>query len=136
MAGSVKDLAVYRFECASENLETAKELIPSAHYKSALNRSYYAIFHSLRAVNALDGFDSRKHSGVIAHFNQCHVKTGEFPKEISQMIRKASELRENADYEDFFVASRQEAEDQIRDAEYILERVKDFLEQNGVNLGP
>ena len=29
---------------------------------------------AMRAVNALDGFDSSKHSGVIAHFNQMYVK--------------------------------------------------------------
>ncbi len=72
-------------------------------YKLALNRSYYSIFHGMRAVNALDEFDSSKHSGVITHFNQYHVKTGNFSKEASKIIRTASEMREHADYEDFFL---------------------------------
>lgn len=40
-----------------------------------------------------------KHSGVIAHFNQYHVKTGDFPKEASRIIRTSSEMREHADYD-------------------------------------
>ena len=47
-------------------------------YSSAVNRAYYAIFHALRAVTALDGFDSGKHSGVIAYFNRDYIKNGIF----------------------------------------------------------
>ena len=97
MAGSVKDLAAYRRECAHGDLDAARALLELGKFRQSLNRSYYAIFHAIRAVNALDEFDSRKHSGVIAHFNQYHVKTGEFPKEISRMIHMASDMREHAD---------------------------------------
>ena len=40
-------------------------------------------------------------TAVISHFNQEYVKTGIFQKEVSKIIRNASELREQADYEDF-----------------------------------
>lgn len=46
---------------------------------------------------------SSKYSGVIAHFNQYHVKIGDFSKETSKIIRTTSEMREHADYEDFFL---------------------------------
>lgn len=101
MAGSIKDLARYRYERASEELENAMAMLDAGKYKMALNRSYYSIFHGMRAVNVLDEFDSSKHSGVIAHFNQYHVKTGDFSKDASKIIRTASEMREHADYEDF-----------------------------------
>ena len=134
MAGSVKDLAIYRSSCAVDDLETAKELLDLGKYKQFLNRSYYSIFHSMRAVNALDQFDSKKHSGVIAHFNQHHVKTGEFPREVSRIIRMASDMRENADYEDFFLASRQEAEEQIRNAEIFVKYVMEYLKKRDVTV--
>lgn len=54
-------------------------------------------FHAMRAVNVLDEFDSSKHSGVIAHFNQYHVKTGDFEKVASKIIQNAMEMREHAD---------------------------------------
>ena len=128
MAGSVKDLSKYRFERCSEELENSKVLLDSGKFKLSLNRSYYSIFHAMRAVNILDDFDSSKHSGVIAHFNQFHVKEGHFPKEASKIIRTASEMREHADYEDFFTASRQDAEEQILKAEKFHTLVKDYLE--------
>ena len=132
MAGSVKDLALYRFECAEEDLVAAKELLELNKYKQSLNRSYYAIFHAMRSVNALDEFDSRKHSGVIAHFNQFHVKSGEFPREMSRIIRMASDMRESADYEDFFIASKQEAQEQIQNAELFLKTVKEYLQKQKI----
>ena len=66
-----------------------------------MNRAYYAVFHALRAVTIRDGFDSSKHSGIIAYFNHYHVKNGDFPTEISKAIDAAYRLREKADYKDF-----------------------------------
>ena len=102
MAGSLRELSAHRYGRAKEELQTAELLLKNANYRSSINRSYYSIFHAIRAVNALDGFDSSKHSGVIAHFNQEYVKTGEFERRASKIIRNASELREQADYEDFY----------------------------------
>ena len=128
MAGIIKALSKYRFERCFEELENSKILLDSGKFKLSLNRSYYSIFHAMRAVNVLDDFDSSKHSGVIAHFNQFHVKEGHFPKEASKIIRTASEMREHADYEDFFVASKQEAEEQFLKAEKFHNLVQDYLE--------
>ena len=129
MAGSIEELAKYRYERGMEELKNAKEVMSSGSYKLALNRSYYAIFHAMRAINVLDEFDSSKHSGVIAHFNQYHVKTGDFDKRASKIIQNAMEMREHADYEDFFVASKKDAEEQICRAEEFLECVKGYLER-------
>lgn len=132
MAGSITELSKYRYERAIEELKNAKEVFDSGSYNLALNRSYYAIFHAMRAVNVLDEFDSSKHSGVIAHFNQYHVKTGDFEKIASKIIQNAMEMREHADYEDFFVASKKDVEEQISRAEQFLEYVKIFLSDKGI----
>lgn len=132
MAGSIKDLSKYRYERASEELENAKLMLDNGKYKLALNRSYYSIFHGMRAVNVLDEFDSSKHSGVIAHFNQYHVKTGGFSKEASKIIRTSSEMREHADYEDFFVASRQDAEEQVQKAQIFHKFITEYLQNKGI----
>lgn len=132
MAGSIKDLSKYRYERSSEELENAKAMLECGKFKLALNRSYYSIFHGMRAVNVLDEFDSSKHSGVIAHFNQYHVKTGDFPKEASRIIRTSSEMREHADYEDFFVASRQDAEEQVQKAQTFHDFISSYLQKKGI----
>ena len=132
MAGSIKDLSRYRYERSSEELENAKAMLETGKYKLALNRSYYSIFHGMRAVNVLHEFDSSKHSGVIAHFNQYHVKTGDFSKEASKIIRTSSEMREHADYEDFFVASRQDAEEQVQKAQTFHEFITNYLQKKEI----
>lgn len=132
MAGSINDLSRYRYERSLEELENAKILFETGKFKLALNRSYYSIFHGMRAVNVLDDFDSSKHSGVIAHFNQYHVKEGDFPKEASKIIKTSSEMREHADYEDFFVASRQDAAEQIEKAERFLELIFIYLHSRNI----
>lgn len=127
MEGSITELSRYRFETGREALSDARLMYENGRYKNALNRAYYAIFHAIRAVNALTGFDSSKHSGVIAYFNQNYVKNETFPKELSKLIRLASENREKADYLDFFIASREEAEKQIQRAEQFLEYIEKYL---------
>lgn len=129
MAGSIEELSKYRYERAIEELGNAKELFYNGKYRLSLNRSYYAIFHAMRAVNVLDEFDSSKHSGVIAHFNQYHVKTGDFQKNSSKIIHNAMEMREHADYDDFFVASKKDAEEQLNNTKQFLEEVEIFLKQ-------
>lgn len=132
MERSVTDLAKYRFECCQEALEDARIMYEAGRYKNALNRAYYSIFHGMRAVNALDGYDSSKHSGVIAHFNQNYVKEGIFSKEASKLIKIAAEKRENADYLDFFVASKEEAEAQIKRAETFEEWIEFYLKGKAI----
>ena len=93
MEGTIEELSKYRFETSIEALNdaNAKLMYDNERYKNAINRAYYSIFHVIRAVNALDGYDSSKHSGVISYFNQNYVKENIFPKELSKIIRLASE---------------------------------------------
>lgn len=127
MEGSVNDLSKYRLDRAQEDLETAADNLANGKYRASVNRSYYAVFHSLRAVTALDGFDSGKHSGIIAFFNQHYVKTGVFDKALSKMIDSSYRLREKADYDDFFLVAKDDAEQQLEKASHIVQAVKQYI---------
>ncbi|MCM1161798.1 MAG: HEPN domain-containing protein [Roseburia sp.] len=127
MQPSQRNLSKYRLERAEEDIQTARINIENGLYKGAINRSYYAIFHSIRAVNVLDGFDASKHSSVIAHFNQYHVHTGDFDKEIYKIIDSAYRIREKCDYSDFFIVTKEEAQEQYGKAIEFLRRVREFL---------
>lgn len=98
-------------------------------YKTSLNRSYYAIFHAMRAMNILKGFDSSKHSGVIAYFNKEYIKEGIMDKELSVIIKSSSFLREKSDYDDFFIVGRNETENQLASAKVFLEAVEKYLSE-------
>lgn len=124
-----QDLSRYRLKQAQEDLETAKLNYENGMYKAAVNRTYYAIFHAIRAVNILDGFDASKHSSVIAHFNQFYVHTGEFERNTYKIIDSAYRIREKCDYSDFFVVSKEEAEEQIKKASAFITSVTEFLQK-------
>ncbi len=74
MEGSLKELAEYRLTRAREMLSASKDNLEIGQYRTSLNRSYYAVFHAMRSANALRGFDSSKHSGVISYFTKEYLK--------------------------------------------------------------
>ena len=120
------DLMRHRLEQARECLNIA-ETIVDASTKTAANRSYYCIFHAMRAVLALDEFDSKKHSGIISYFRQNYIKTGKFNADFSNTIGKAFEIRGDSDYQDFYVVSKQDVLEQIENAKRFLEAVEGYL---------
>lgn len=122
-----KDYAKYRIERAREDLEAAHLLYDAGNYRIANNRAYYAIFHAMRAVLVFDDFDSSKHSGVIAEFRRRYIKEGIFPIEISKMIGSAFTIRNASDYDDMFIASKSETEEQINNAEYVYRILSEYI---------
>lgn len=129
MEGSVIDLSRYRLERAKEDLETAEDNLANGKYRASVNRSYYAIFHALRTITALDHFDSGKHSGIISFFNQHYVKTGIFDREISKLIDSSYRLREKADYDDFYLVAREDAEQQLEKARHVVQTIERYVRQ-------
>ena len=130
MEGSLKELVQYRMERAKEMLVASEENLNIEQDRTSLNRSYYAIFHAMRAVNILEGYDSSKHSGVIAYFTQAFLKTERLDRGLSKIIKEASYLREKSDYDDFYIASKDEAKNQLENAESFLKKISEYLDEN------
>ena len=98
--GTVKDLVLYRIETAKSDLRTAAMLLMQKEYRAANNRAYYAIFHAITAIHALDGNAYKRHKEVLAKFNK--------------------------DYDDFYIATREEAQEQIGTAEELILLVEKY----------
>ena len=126
MEGSLKALSHYRLAKAKAVLKDAELLLAGGSFASSANRSYYALFHGLRSVIILDGYDSEKHSGIIAFFNRYYVKTGAFDKKISQIIDRSYRTRERSDYDDFAVISEEEAKEQLKNSKYVLGLIEKY----------
>ena len=124
-----KSFSKVRFEHALECLDAAKSLLDSGNYKSAANRSYYAIFHAMRSVLAFDEVDMNHHSGIISEFRKRYIKTGVFETRLSQIISVLFDTRTESDYDDFFVISKAEVVEQTANAEYFLMVIKAYLDQ-------
>lgn len=127
MENERKELSKYRMEQARQCITSAKALVEISDYKGAANRSYYAVFHAMRSVLALEGRDFSKHSGVSAYFRKEYIKTGIFVVELSDIISMAFEIRSNSDYDDFYVISIEEVNEQIENAVRFCDEVESYL---------
>ena len=123
------DLSQYRFRKAGEMLASAKRDMEAGDYASANNRAYYAIFHAMRAVLALDGEDFKKHSAVIARFTLNYLKPEILPREYSKLISNASLIRNRSDYEDFYICSVSDTKALFSGAVTFCEEVGKYLER-------
>lgn len=130
MDNEQKALAEYRLEQSEICMNSARVLSEVGDYKGAANRSYYAVFHCMRSILALDGQDFAKHSGVSAYFRKEYIKTGIFDVEYSDIIKEAFDIRSDSDYDDFFVVSKADVEEQIQNAKKFYEVVKAYVKQN------
>ncbi len=132
--GLKQDYAKYRLERAKEEYETAVVLYNTEHYRAANNRAYYSIFHAMRSVLAFDGYDSKKHSGIIGMFRKEYIKSSIFPESLSDIIGNASEIRNASDYDDMFIASIAETKEQIENAKVFLEYVSEYVEKKLIKI--
>ncbi len=128
----IVDLSIYRINNASDTLDTAKLCMDNKRYKDAINRCYYAAFYAVKAVLALEEIDFKRHKDAVAYFNQNYVATDIFDREIGKRLGRLKRKREMSDYDDFYVASCEEAEEQYKAAELIVKCVRNFLKEKEV----
>lgn len=129
MEGSLEELSQYRIVRSKEMLIASEENLKMNQYRTSLNRSYYAVFHAMRAVNILEGFDSSKHSGVISYFNKTFLKEEKIDHTLYKIIKDTSYLREKSDYDDFYVASKEDAKIQLENAKVFVAAVEEYLKR-------
>lgn len=120
-------LSNHRLETSSEKVKASGILLQNGMYKDSIGRSYYAIFSATRALLALDCVDFSKHAGVIAYFQKNYVKEGLFEKKYSKIIQTAFQIRNRSDYDDYFIVSKDEAQEQLNFAQDFLEAVKKYI---------
>ncbi len=126
--GNKADLMKYRLETAESDLKVAKSLIESEEYRAANNRAYYAIFHAISAIHALDGKAYKRHKDALGSFNREYVKTEVFSREIGRKISRAEEIRHASDYDDFYIADKRETQELAEAAEELIKMIEKYCE--------
>jgi len=126
--GGVIDLATYRLSVAKEDLADAETAWHNKRYRNANNRAYYAAFHAISACLALERKAFKSHAQVIGNFNKDFVHTGKFPRDLSGKISNLQHIRENSDYEDFYIVSREDTKLQIETAREVVDLVEAYLQ--------
>lgn len=122
------NFAKYRLQRAKDDLSDAEFNYNANRFLNANNRAYYAIFHAIRAVLALERVDFKRHKDVIGYFNHHYVKTEIFPKIISKKIAQASKIREDSDYDDEYLPDAESTKIQIETAKEVIDLVEKYIE--------
>lgn len=125
-----KELSIYRLQQSEESLKASRNCLENGFYKDSINRSYYSAFYAIKAVLALGTIDFKRHKDVIAYFNKEYVATEIFPRELGRRLGTLKQLREKSDYDDFYIASKEKAMEQIETAEIVLQSIKEYLAAN------
>ena len=71
----------------------------------------------------------KRHKDALANFNKNYIKTEVFPKTLGRKIAEAEEIRHASDYDDFYIATREEAEEQILTAEELIDCIEKFVRE-------
>ena len=129
--GTFHDLAKYRLDSAKSELQSARILYDAGQLKGANNRAYYAIYHAISAVHALDGNAYKRHKDALANFNKEYVKTEVFSRNLGRRIAEAEEIRHASDYDDFYIATKEEAAEQIATAEELIAAIEAYYNAKG-----
>lgn len=85
------ELARIRLERAIELLDESEDLLKKEKYKSANNRSYYAMEKAIKALLAMKGVDAATHSGNLKQFNYFYIASKE---SASKQVKSARDLVE------------------------------------------
>ena len=121
--GTRRDLVLYRLEVAKSDIKSAKILLDAGECRGANNRAYYGIYHAISAIHALDGNAYKRHKDALANFNKNYIKT----EILGRKIAEAEEIRHASDYDDFYIATREEAEEQIDTAVELVEKIEEYV---------
>ncbi|MDO4284338.1 MAG: HEPN domain-containing protein [Eubacteriales bacterium] len=123
-----EDLARYKLKRAKEELETARLLCENVRWKAANNRAYYSIYYALTAVLSLETTAFKRHKDTLAYFNQHYVHTGKFSRELGRKIATAEKIRNASDYDDFYIANKDETQRQMETAEQVIREAENFMQ--------
>lgn len=128
------DLSRYRLQEAKDSLRVAQHCFTEGFFKDSINRSYYAAFYAIKAVLALGTVDFKRHKDVMGYFNKEYVAQEIFPRELGRRLGMLKQLREKSDYDDFYIASKTQAEEQYNTAQATIEEITKYLKEKDVPL--
>lgn len=115
-------LVEYRLVQAEESLAAAKSERTAGRLRDAINRAYYAMFYAGLALLASRGFGASKHSGLVAKVSEEFIKSGPLRPELGRALNLAFDLRQKADYREFFEPTAQQADELLAAAaEFVSE---------------
>ena len=117
-------LATFRFNKAMNDYRAAQYLLNMGYYDAANDRAFFCMFHSARALQAYDNLNYEKTGAVIQNFHEQYIQQRYHDPQLCEMFEAVRESRTNAIFNDDYTASKEKAQQHIKNAEYFLETAK------------
>ena len=102
IASDAKGLVKKEMDAAEKDLQEALGGLERAAFKWTTIQSYYAMFHTARALLYAKGYREKSHYCLRIALEELYVVAGDLPGHIIDAFQVGKELRENADYESHF----------------------------------
>ncbi len=96
-------------------------------YSTAANRLYYAIFYACAALLLKNGLASHTHKGAFSLVNQHFIKEGIISHDFWPLLHKTYVLRQESDYDDFFMASKEDVEQYLAPSKEFIDLIKKLV---------
>ena len=122
-------LAKIRLDRAKELLSESLELLTRGSFKSANNRAFYAIEKSIKALLATELVEVTTHNGALKQFNLIFIYKGNgtFTTDDYQKVARMEQIRNASDYDDFYIANKEETRQQVENAEYLVDKIERYI---------
>ena len=108
-------------------LADADNAISTESWNMAANRLYYAVFYAVSALFVKDGCPIKSHRGAKALLGKQYVVTGKIDKETSRIFSQLETLRDMADYDVVFQATKEEIMDFRPQADDFIAAIKKLM---------
>ena len=84
---------------------------------------------ALNALLALKKMGAATHTGILKQFNILYIRDGNgyFTHEDYQMVADASRIRSASDYDDFYIANKEESVRQVNHASLLIHKVEKYM---------
>ncbi|MCE7066289.1 HEPN domain-containing protein [Dyadobacter sp. CY326] len=112
-----------------ELIEASKDNYEEKHFEACVNRSYYAMFHSVQAFLFIQNFHSKTHVGAHSKFRELYIKTGLLDTTLTDKLQRSFVKRQFSDY-DYEEVTEEQAVEAIEDAEAFVKATMTYLKQN------
>jgi uncharacterized protein len=112
---------------SEEKLKSANILRDNDMLADSISEAYYSMYHAAKALLSLKKIYPRTHAGLVAQFGLEFVTKGLIEEFYAKSLAKAEAEREKADYDVYFVPSKEESESLINQADEFLDRIKQAI---------
>lgn len=98
-----------------------------ALYRSAMSRTYYGLFHHIKALLYTLGLEPKRHEGLEHMFGLHFVKAGKVDVKSAKLLARLQKYREQSDYGLVTIFTKEDVEQELAEVNTFLQDIQEYL---------